>query len=140
MQNLSSSEARKATMANLKSTGAPSRALETYPASPTKLKSTYYLFISFQSVSDMLLSDLEDDSPYPQVRAAVPNTDDPSMPVNTFRVWFLGLLTAIIFPGLNAFFGLRCESSIALRNLSISHSCSPNSLYQFVGHPVGCLT
>jgi hypothetical protein len=26
------------------------------------------------------------DSPYPEVRAAVPNTDDPTMVVNTFRV------------------------------------------------------
>lgn len=31
-------------------------------------------------------SDLEDDSPYPEVRAAVSNVDDPSMPVGTFRV------------------------------------------------------
>lgn len=28
----------------------------------------------------------EEESPYPEVRAAVSNTDDPSMPVNTFRM------------------------------------------------------
>ncbi|CAE6457410.1 unnamed protein product [Rhizoctonia solani] len=31
-------------------------------------------------------SDFEDDSPYPEVRAAVANTDDPTMPTNTFRI------------------------------------------------------
>ncbi|CCO27886.1 Sexual differentiation process protein isp4 [Rhizoctonia solani AG-1 IB] len=30
--------------------------------------------------------DFEDDSPYPEVRAAVANTDDPTMPTNTFRI------------------------------------------------------
>jgi hypothetical protein len=59
-----------------------------------------------------ILSEWEDDSPYPEVRAAVPNTDDPSIPVNTFRVWVLGFLTALIFPSLNGFFGLRCEFSL----------------------------
>jgi hypothetical protein len=34
---------------------------------------------------------LEDDSPYPEVRSAVANTDDPDMPCNTFRAWVLGL-------------------------------------------------
>ncbi|KAI0257320.1 OPT-domain-containing protein [Lactifluus subvellereus] len=41
------------------------------------------------------------DSPYPEVRAAVANTDDPTMPVNTFRVWFIGLLFAMILPAFN---------------------------------------
>jgi hypothetical protein len=31
------------------------------------------------------LGDLEEDSPYPEVRSAVANTDDPDMPVNTLR-------------------------------------------------------
>lgn len=33
---------------------------------------------------------LEDDSPYPEVRSAVANTDDPDIPVSTFRAWFIG--------------------------------------------------
>ena len=33
---------------------------------------------------------LEDDSPYPEVRSAVANTDDPSIPSNTLRSWTLG--------------------------------------------------
>ncbi|KAI0087604.1 OPT oligopeptide transporter [Irpex rosettiformis] len=50
---------------------------------------------------------LEDDSPYPEVRSAVANTDDPNMPVNTFRAWFIGICWAILIPGLNQFFFFR---------------------------------
>ncbi|KAI0340457.1 OPT oligopeptide transporter [Trametopsis cervina] len=52
----------------------------------------------------------EDDSPYPEVRSAVANTDDPDMPVNTFRAWFVGVIWAIIIPGLNQFFFFRFPS------------------------------
>ncbi|KAJ7036069.1 OPT oligopeptide transporter [Mycena alexandri] len=50
---------------------------------------------------------LEDDSPYPEVRSAVANTDDPTIPVATVRAWTLGILWAIIIPGLNQFFFFR---------------------------------
>nr|GAT55049.1 OPT oligopeptide transporter [Mycena chlorophos] len=50
---------------------------------------------------------LEDDSPYPEVRSAVANTDDPSIAVATLRAWVLGLIWAIIIPGLNQFFFFR---------------------------------
>ncbi|KDN37828.1 hypothetical protein RSAG8_09882, partial [Rhizoctonia solani AG-8 WAC10335] len=53
------------------------------------------------------LGDLEDDSPYPEVRSAVANTDDPDMPVNTLRAWILGIIWAILLPGLNQFFFFR---------------------------------
>jgi OPT family small oligopeptide transporter len=53
---------------------------------------------------------LEDDSPYPEVRSAVANTDDTSIPVSTFRTWVLGLFWAIIIPGLNQFFFFRYPS------------------------------
>ncbi len=53
---------------------------------------------------------LEDDSPYPEVRSAVANTDDPDMPVNTFRAWFIGVLWALIIPGMNQFFFFRYPS------------------------------
>lgn len=46
-----------------------------------------------------MLGDLEEDSPYPEVRAAVSNTDDPDMPAGTVRAWLLGLIMAIIIPG-----------------------------------------
>ncbi|KAJ7738297.1 OPT oligopeptide transporter protein-domain-containing protein [Mycena olivaceomarginata] len=54
--------------------------------------------------------ELEGDSPYPEVRSAVANTDDPEMAVNTFRVWFLGLICAIVVPGLNQFLFFRFPS------------------------------
>ncbi|OSC97088.1 OPT oligopeptide transporter [Trametes coccinea BRFM310] len=53
---------------------------------------------------------LEDDSPYPEVRSAVANTDDPSMPVSSLRVWVIGLIWAIIIPGMNQFFFFRFPS------------------------------
>ncbi|KAJ7159688.1 small oligopeptide transporter [Mycena filopes] len=53
---------------------------------------------------------LDDESPYPEVRSAVANTDDPEMPVTTFRTWVIGLVWAIIIPGLNQFFFFRFPS------------------------------
>lgn len=52
----------------------------------------------------------EDDSPYPEVRAAVANTDDTSIPVGTFRAWLIGIAWAILIPGLNQFFFFRFPS------------------------------
>lgn len=40
-----------------------------------------------------------DTSPFPAVRAVVPETDDTGMPVSTFRAWFLGIVRAApVFP------------------------------------------
>ncbi|KIP02879.1 hypothetical protein PHLGIDRAFT_130482 [Phlebiopsis gigantea 11061_1 CR5-6] len=50
---------------------------------------------------------LEDESPYPEVRSAVANTDDPDMPAGTLRAWMLGLLWAIVIPGVNQFYFFR---------------------------------
>lgn len=47
------------------------------------------------------------DSPYAEVRAAVSNIDDPSMPCNTFRMWTIGLLFAIFIPAFNQLLSLR---------------------------------
>ena len=43
-------------------------------------------------------------SPYAEVRASVPNTDDPSLPVETFRAWFLGLFFGSLFGAANQVF------------------------------------
>ncbi|KAI1134035.1 small oligopeptide transporter [Hypoxylon sp. FL0543] len=48
-----------------------------------------------------------DTSPFPAVRAVVPETDDPAMPVNTFRAWFLGIVFVFLGAGVNQFFSLR---------------------------------
>ncbi|PCH34542.1 OPT oligopeptide transporter [Wolfiporia cocos MD-104 SS10] len=58
--------------------------------------------------SDALI--LEDDSPYPEVRSAVANTDDWDMPVCTFRAWVVGVAWAMIIPGMNQFFFFRYPS------------------------------
>ncbi|KAG9002777.1 hypothetical protein FRB93_011379 [Tulasnella sp. JGI-2019a] len=56
------------------------------------------------------IGDYEEDSPYPEVRSAVANTDDILMPCNTLRAWVIGLVWAILIPGLNQFFFLRYPS------------------------------
>lgn len=47
------------------------------------------------------VGDYEEDSPYPEVRSAVANTDDVLMPCSTLRAWIIGLAWAILIPGLN---------------------------------------
>ena len=53
---------------------------------------------------------LEDESPYPEVRSAVANTDDPKMPSSTIRAWVVGLFWAVVLPGVNQFFFFRFPS------------------------------
>jgi OPT family oligopeptide transporter len=53
------------------------------------------------------VGDFEDDSPYPEVRSAVANTDDVDMPCSTIRAWVIGMIWAILIPGLNQFFFFR---------------------------------
>ncbi|OTB01636.1 hypothetical protein M426DRAFT_323271 [Hypoxylon sp. CI-4A] len=48
-----------------------------------------------------------DTSPFPAVRAVVPETDDPAMPVNTLRAWLLGIVFVFLGAGVNQFFSLR---------------------------------
>lgn len=37
-----------------------------------------------------------DNSPYAEVRANVPNIDDVELPVNTVRMWFLGIVFTMV--------------------------------------------
>ncbi|KAH9472944.1 hypothetical protein Pst134EA_000028 [Puccinia striiformis f. sp. tritici] len=39
---------------------------------------------------------LLEETPFPEVRNVAPSTDDPSMPVSTFRAWFIGIIWTII--------------------------------------------
>ena len=57
------------------------------------------------------ISNTLDDSPYLEVRAAVSNVDDPDMPANTFRAWFLGLIAVVVVPGANQLLSLRYPST-----------------------------
>ncbi|KAK0547256.1 hypothetical protein OC846_003273 [Tilletia horrida] len=56
------------------------------------------------------LEALYEDSIYPEVRATVSNVDDPTMPVNTFRTWLMGILFTILLSSLNQFFSYRYPS------------------------------
>ncbi|GAB4857654.1 OPT super [Ancistrocladus abbreviatus] len=51
----------------------------------------------------------EENSPVKQVALTVPITDDPSLPVLTFRMWVLGSLSCIMLSFLNQFFWYRTE-------------------------------
>ncbi|KAF2718410.1 OPT superfamily oligopeptide transporter [Polychaeton citri CBS 116435] len=51
-----------------------------------------------------------DESPFPEVAACVPNTDDPSLACNTLRAWILMTVFVIVFAGVNEFFSLRYPS------------------------------
>ncbi len=37
-----------------------------------------------------------DNSPFPEVRANVPNVDDVDLPINTVRMWFLGVVFTMV--------------------------------------------
>lgn len=68
-----------------------------------------------------------DNSPFPEVRANVPNTDDPSLPVNTVRMWFLGIVFTMIGSGINQFFSMRYPS-VTITSL----------VAQLISYPIGC--
>jgi hypothetical protein len=59
---------------------------------------------------DPMAAEIEDESPYPEVRSAVSNTDDPAMPASTLRAWVVGLMWSILIPGINQFFFFRYPS------------------------------
>ncbi|KAG0358331.1 hypothetical protein BGZ54_010463, partial [Gamsiella multidivaricata] len=69
----------------------------------------------------------EDDSPIEEVRVTISNIDDPSIPYNTFRMWFLGLFWTCIISFVNQFFYLRQTqisigySVVALLSLPMGH-------------------
>lgn len=53
---------------------------------------------------------LEDDSPYPEVRAAIPSSDDITLPQNTIRMWTIGLLMTTLGCALNMLFSLHAPT------------------------------
>ncbi|KAJ7593400.1 small oligopeptide transporter [Mycena floridula] len=63
---------------------------------------------------------LEEDSPYPEVRSAVANFDDPKMASSTLRAWVLGLSFAALIPGLNQACRLLCRyPTVSLNTLVV---------------------
>ncbi|XP_059073909.1 oligopeptide transporter 5 [Cryptomeria japonica] len=61
--------------------------------------------------------EVPDQSPIEQVALTVPVTDDPTLPVLTFRTWFLGIICCASLAFLNQFFGYR---TIALTISSVA--------------------
>ncbi|KAJ6446569.1 small oligopeptide transporter, OPT family [Purpureocillium lavendulum] len=57
----------------------------------------------------------EEDSPYPEVRAAVHNYDE-DLPCNTFRAWAIGLSLVFLGASMNTLFSLR-QPSISINAL-----------------------
>lgn len=51
----------------------------------------------------------DDRCPVEEVALVVPETDDPSLPVMTFRAWFLGITSCILLIFLNTFFTFRTQ-------------------------------
>ena len=56
---------------------------------------------------DEILDPEADNAPLPEVRAVVETTDDVTLPVNTLRAWFLGVIFTIVGSGVNQFFSMR---------------------------------
>lgn len=54
---------------------------------------------------------VEEDEEFPvkQVELTVPKTDDPTMPVLTFRMWVLGLCSCVLLSFVNQFFWYRAQ-------------------------------
>ncbi|KAI9932417.1 hypothetical protein MW887_008658 [Aspergillus wentii] len=81
------------------------KAREILAANPSKIDQTQLqgIIAEVHKHNDLI----ENDSPYPEVRAVVDPTDNPEESANTFRAWFLGLISTIIFTGVNQLFTLR---------------------------------
>ncbi|KAM7514473.1 hypothetical protein LguiA_004056 [Lonicera macranthoides] len=58
------------------------------------------------------LQPIDEESPVEQVRLTVSTHDDPSLPVWTFRMWFLGIISCVLLSFLNTFFMYRTEPLI----------------------------
>ncbi|TQS31792.1 hypothetical protein Golomagni_07914, partial [Golovinomyces magnicellulatus] len=69
---------------------------------------------------------IQEDSPYPEVRASVPPTDI-DMPVDTLRAWTIGTLLCTIVAACNVLLSLR-RTPIAITS----------TVVQLVSYPIGC--
>ncbi|KNG82706.1 oligopeptide transporter [Aspergillus nomiae NRRL 13137] len=85
-----------------------------------------YSILSDRDAAEILPYDA-DDSPFPEVRAVVRPVDDVHLPVNTVRMWTIGVVFTIVGSGLNQFFSLR-QPSVTISAL----------VAQLVAFPVGC--
>lgn len=80
--------------------------------------------VTLRMIEQVMLDDyahptVADDSPYPEVRAAVPSTDDPTLPQNTLRMWTLGLVFTMIGSAVNLLFSFHAPA-VNISTLAIS--------------------
>ncbi|CAL5199612.1 unnamed protein product [Lathyrus oleraceus] len=84
----------------------------------------------------------DDRCPIEEVALVVPETDDPSLPVMTFRSWFLGITSCVILIFLNTFFTFRTQPltiSAILMQIAVlpigkfMAATLPTKEYSFVG-------
>lgn len=87
-------------------------------------------------------SEEDEESPIEEVRLTVPNYDDPTLPVWTFRMWFLGLISCALLSFLNQFFAYRTEPlvitqiTVQVATLPIGHfmaSVLPKAKFRIPG-------
>ncbi|KID93813.1 oligopeptide transporter OPT-like protein, partial [Metarhizium majus ARSEF 297] len=77
-----------------------------------------------QAVVDETL--IQEDSPYPEVRASVPPSDEQDMPVDTIRAWFLGALLCTVVAACNVLLSMHVSSA----NIS-------STVVQLIAYPLG---
>ncbi|KAG0240840.1 hypothetical protein BGW41_006595 [Actinomortierella wolfii] len=86
--------------------------------------------------------DCEEESPIEEVRVTIPNWDDPSLPCNTFRAWFLGIGFAAAIAYVNQFLYMRHtgvyvgHAVTALLSLPLGHLMArtlPTTRYSLFG-------
>ncbi|KAJ5193556.1 hypothetical protein N7449_009698 [Penicillium cf. viridicatum] len=80
---------------------------------------------SDKHTQEVIAQELLENSPYPEVRSAVPNIDEGGS-VNTIRAWVIGLIFATIGSSLNMLFSMR-QPYIVI----------PSYIAQVVAYPVG---
>ncbi|KAL5988415.1 oligopeptide transporter 4 [Asimina triloba] len=95
-----------------------------------------------ESDSKRLESHEDEESPVEEVRLTVTNTDDPTLPVWTFRMWSIGLISCALLSFLNQFFAYRTEPlmitqiSVQVASLPIGHfmaSVLPRNKFRIPG-------
>jgi OPT family oligopeptide transporter len=67
----------------------------------------YYKMGEVYEVEKVDSSEVNEECPIKQVDLTVPKTDDPSIPVLTFRMWVLGLTACVLLSFVNQFFWYR---------------------------------
>ncbi|KAF9315231.1 hypothetical protein BG003_003224, partial [Podila horticola] len=96
-----------------------------------------------RDIESQYSSESEDNSPIEEVRAIVPVTDDPTMPTNTFRMWFLSLFFTLLVAFVNQFFYLRQNpvsityTVVSLVSLPIGNFLArvlPTTQFRLFGH------